>query len=267
MDKPQTASPEFDFTAPSEFEVGDKVFAIDKNKYDIYQAEIKKVVGPHLYEVIYPDYETEETVEQERILVRNEVNLKIYEEQERVRNDIEEHEEHPQYNEEEQAAEQEASRETSDEEPQEQPELIEQGDSDHQVSDQTVDYIPQKRKYTKRKGPKKPTKKTGKVGRPRIHPLDEYTSSPVRRRQGRRQKSLKRLEEEQLAAAIAASTATANAESQNNNNEETNERVQNNAVPAASGNITFSRRPQNMEISSSQQADGAVTISFKIYFN
>ena len=262
MEKQQTTTPEFDLTAPSEFQVGDKVFAIDKNKYDIYQAVVKKVVGPNLYDVVYPDYETEETVEQERILVRNEKNTKIYEEQERVRNDIEDH--NPE-NEEEQGPEGESA-ESSDDEPQEQPELIDQGDSDHQGSDQANDYIPEKRKYTKRKGPKKSAKKTGKVGRPRIHPIDELSPQP-KKRLGRKPKSLKKLEEEQLAQAIAESQATANAAAQNSQNEAAADHNQNAVVPAASGNITFSKRPQNMEITSSQQSDGAVTISFKIYFN
>ena len=78
-------APQFD-RAKHDFAVGEKVYAIDHNGYDIYKAEIVNMVGDKIA-IHYPDYpnDDEELTGTDRLLVMSDANRVIFEAQEKVR--------------------------------------------------------------------------------------------------------------------------------------------------------------------------------------
>ena len=66
------------------FQKGEKVYVIDNNLYDIFEAEITDI-NDDGYDVYYPDYETDEIVGVERLLPKTNKNNAEYERQERIR--------------------------------------------------------------------------------------------------------------------------------------------------------------------------------------
>lgn len=81
--------PKFAHTQNPNLHVGQEIFIIDENKYDIYRAEIV-AIKDGVYTIFYPDYETTEEINGiDRILLKNNVNKKIFKEQELIRSKIE----------------------------------------------------------------------------------------------------------------------------------------------------------------------------------
>ena len=67
---------------------GQKVYVIDHNGYDIYEAVIEVIYSsPTRYLVFYPEYETrEEIFDKNLILCQNKINRSIFTSQENIRN-------------------------------------------------------------------------------------------------------------------------------------------------------------------------------------
>ena len=81
--------PEFEYAKGHKFAENEKVYVIDPNKFDIWEGEVEKVVEDG-YAIHYPDYpDDDETIKgddiEARILQRSEKNVKIYEDQEKAR--------------------------------------------------------------------------------------------------------------------------------------------------------------------------------------
>ena len=73
-----------------EWTQGEKIYVLDRNKFDIYEAEIKEIKqikNKNEYSIHYPEYPDDDFVAKTttRFLVQNEANKKIFEEQEAVR--------------------------------------------------------------------------------------------------------------------------------------------------------------------------------------
>ena len=78
--------PKFEQPEGHEYKEGEKIYVLDDNKFDIYEAEIKAVKDGK-YDVHYPDYPDEDfTAENtERFLPITDANKAIYDEQEEER--------------------------------------------------------------------------------------------------------------------------------------------------------------------------------------
>ena len=78
--------PKFDKDPKHVWKKGEKLFVIDTNGFDIYEAELK-YVSPIAWHVHYPDYPEDDFTARstERFLVMNETNLKIFDEQQNIR--------------------------------------------------------------------------------------------------------------------------------------------------------------------------------------
>lgn len=86
-------APEFEFVADHKFAKGEKVYVIEPNGYDIWEAEINEVKSNGTYAVHYPAFPEDDcdiSEEDKRILVQTKKNKKIFDEQEEVRNEKEE---------------------------------------------------------------------------------------------------------------------------------------------------------------------------------
>lgn len=85
--------PAFERDASQEFHVGDKVYVIEENEFDIFEAEIKEIdeEGISVHYMEFPDDDGK--VAKERVLAQTETNKKIFEEQEQIRNAKDEEEE------------------------------------------------------------------------------------------------------------------------------------------------------------------------------
>ena len=79
-------APEFEHIEDHEFKEKEKVYVIDANEYDIYEATIKSIEGLH-YTVHYVDYPGEdETLDgTTRILPLSRINTRIFRQQEAAR--------------------------------------------------------------------------------------------------------------------------------------------------------------------------------------
>ena len=86
--------PEFKFDADHKFVKGEKIYVIDENKYDIYEAEIQDVIDGK-FKIHYPDYPQDDKTydDSKRFLLRNDENKAIFDEQEKIRLEKEQEEE------------------------------------------------------------------------------------------------------------------------------------------------------------------------------
>lgn len=87
-------TPNFEFDEKHTFVKGEKIYAIDDNGFDIYEAEIEDIKDGK-YKIHYPEYpdDDKEVENTKTLLVRSEANKKIYDEQEKVRVERENEEE------------------------------------------------------------------------------------------------------------------------------------------------------------------------------
>ncbi|KAH0789799.1 Mitotic apparatus protein [Histomonas meleagridis] len=80
-------TPAFEYPPEDQqFEVGQKIYVIDPNEFDIYEAQISAIDG-NKYQIHYPDYPDDdgEIEGTKRFLIKTEKNNKIFEEQDRIR--------------------------------------------------------------------------------------------------------------------------------------------------------------------------------------
>ena len=84
---PKEQKPQFDRDPFHKFAENEKIYVIDDNGFDIYEAIIKQVRNGIIYDVEYPDYPDDNfsTVSTARFLLRTEKNKAIYEQQEAIR--------------------------------------------------------------------------------------------------------------------------------------------------------------------------------------
>lgn len=78
--------PNFEKPVNHTFTVGEQIYVIDPNGYDLYEAEIKSV-GENSWHVHYPEYPEDDFTAKNtsRFLLKTDTNFKIYREQEDVR--------------------------------------------------------------------------------------------------------------------------------------------------------------------------------------
>lgn len=82
--------PDFEFVRDHEFKVDEGVYVIDQNGFDIYEAVITDIDGDGVYSIHYPDWPDDDctiTDEDERLLAKTGRNVRIYRDQEKIRNE------------------------------------------------------------------------------------------------------------------------------------------------------------------------------------
>ena len=88
-------NPDFERDENHQFRLGDRVYVIADNEYDIYEAEIT-AVNDGSFSVHYPEYPDDDTdVGEEYVLPVTERNQKIFDEQEEIRKEKEREEPPP----------------------------------------------------------------------------------------------------------------------------------------------------------------------------
>jgi hypothetical protein len=88
--EPDSEVPAFEKVEGHEFAVGESVFVIDQNGYDIWEAQVVAVVGDKIA-VHYPEYpeDDEELTGTDRLLVATDANKAIFTEMEETRKQAE----------------------------------------------------------------------------------------------------------------------------------------------------------------------------------
>jgi hypothetical protein len=77
--------PAFSRDSDHEFLPGEPVYIIDSNEYDIWEAYVRAIAPNRIRVRIPSEGLSEQWVQSKRILEKNEVNIAIFEEQERIR--------------------------------------------------------------------------------------------------------------------------------------------------------------------------------------
>ena len=86
--------PDFEFDPEHKYQVGEKIYVIDPNGFDIWEGEIQEI-GITTWSVHFPDYPQDDRKYRttNQFLLRTEGNKKIFEEQEKARKENNEEEE------------------------------------------------------------------------------------------------------------------------------------------------------------------------------
>ena len=87
MIKVSINTPKFEYPDESAvFQVGDEIYVISDNEYDIYEEIIEEITSDGTCKVYYPDSEENEDISDfYRLLFRTAKNISIFQKQEKIR--------------------------------------------------------------------------------------------------------------------------------------------------------------------------------------
>ena len=72
-------TPKFEFPDESEvFQIGDEVYAIDDNEFDIYEGTIEEISSDGQYTIYFPEYENSEVKVRDQLLFKTQKNQVIF---------------------------------------------------------------------------------------------------------------------------------------------------------------------------------------------
>jgi hypothetical protein len=77
--------PSFDHQINHQFHLGETVYVIDDNDYDIWEARVKKLEQKRIFVSFEHEIDNDQWINRKRILMQNDVNNEIFREQERIR--------------------------------------------------------------------------------------------------------------------------------------------------------------------------------------
>ena len=86
-------TPKFEFPDESEvFQIGDEVYAIDDNEFDIYEGTIEEISSDGQYTIYFPEYENSEVKVRDQLLFKTQKNQVIFKRQDNYRRKLEDRE-------------------------------------------------------------------------------------------------------------------------------------------------------------------------------